>query len=89
MAHIFKVREKKYMILIKYLVENDYAYPCFCTSEEIEEIREVQEKRKDRIGYYGRWAVCRNLSNEERALKIQNKESYVLRIKSQGDLIKK
>ena len=27
-----------------YLVSNDYAYPCFCTPEELEETREVQEK---------------------------------------------
>lgn len=78
-----------YNTFAKYLVENDYAYPCFCSSEDIEEIRKRQEKNKDRIGYYGRFARCRNLTNEERAEKIKNGESYVLRLKSTGDFNKK
>ena len=78
-----------YKTFAKYLVENDYAYPCFCSSEDIEEIRKRQEKNKDRIGYYGRFAKCRYLSNEERAEKIKNGESYVLRLKSTGDFNKK
>lgn len=78
-----------YKTFAKYLVENDYAYPCFCSSEDIEEIRKRQEKNKDRIGYYGRFAKCRYLSNEERAEKIKNGESYVLRLKSTGDFNRK
>lgn len=78
-----------YKTFAKYLVENDYAYPCFCSSEDIEEIRKRQEKNKDRIGYYGRFAKCRYLSNEERAEKIKNGERYVLRLKSTGDFNRK
>ena len=78
-----------YNTFAKYLVENDYAYPCFCSSEDIEEIRKRQESNKDRIGYYGRFARCRNLTNEERAERIKNHESYVLRLKSTGDFDKK
>ena len=78
-----------YNTFAKYLVENDYAYPCFCSSEDIEDIRKRQEKNKDRIGYYGRFAKCRYLSNEDRAEKIKNGESYVLRLKSTGDFNKK
>lgn len=78
-----------YNTFAKYLVENDYAYPCFCSSEDIEEIRKRQEKNKDRIGYYGRFARCRHLTNEERAERIKNGESYVLRLKSTGDFNKK
>lgn len=78
-----------YNTYAKYLVENDYAYPCFCSSEDIEGIRKEQEQKKDRIGYYGHYAKCRNLTNEERAKRIKNKESYVLRIKSTGDFNKK
>ena len=78
-----------YNTYAKYLVENDYAYPCFCRSEDIEEIRKIQENKKDRIGYYGKYAKCRNMSNEERIEKIKNGERYVLRIKSTGDFNKR
>ena len=82
-------RKEIYETFAKYLVENDYAYPCFCSSEDIDEIRTMQEKHKHRIGYYGKFAKCRNLTNEERAERIKNGESYVLRIKSTGDFNKK
>ncbi len=74
-----------YNTFAKWLVENDYAYPCFCSEEDINEIRKVQESKKDRIGYYGKYAKCRFLSNEERAERIKNGEKFVLRLKSTGD----
>lgn len=78
-----------YNTFAKWLVENDYAYPCFCSEEDINEIRNVQENKKDRIGYYGKYARCRNLTNEERAERIKNGEKFVLRLKSTGDFNKK
>ena len=78
-----------YNTFAKWLVENDYAYPCFCSEEDINEIRSVQESKKDRIGYYGKYARCRNLTNEERAERIKNGEKFVLRLKSTGDFNKK
>lgn len=78
-----------YNTFAKYLVENDYAYPCFCTSEDLEDIRKFQEEKKDRIGYYGKYAKCRNISTEEKIKRIQNNEKYVLRLKSTGDYNKK
>lgn len=78
-----------YNTFAKWLVENDYAYPCFCSEEDINEIRNVQENKKDRIGYYGKYARCRFLSNEERAERIKNGEKFVLRLKSTGDFNKK
>lgn len=78
-----------YHTFAKWLVENDYAYPCFCSEEDINEIRNVQENKKDRIGYYGKYARCRFLSNEERAERIKNGEKFVLRLKSTGDFNKK
>ena len=78
-----------YNTFAKYLVENDYAYPCFCSSEDLENIRKFQEEKKDRIGYYGKYAKCRNMSIEEKIKRIQNNEKYVLRLKSTGDYNKK
>lgn len=87
--YIQSKRVEIYHAFAKWLVENDYAYPCFCSEEDINEIRSVQESKKDRIGYYGKYAKCRFLSNEERAEKIKNGEKFVLRLKSTGDFNKK
>ncbi len=60
------------------LLENGSAYKCFCTPEDLEEMRQVLAKKGGRQGYDRR---CRNLSAEE----IQEKEaqgmSYVVRLK--------
>ena len=66
------LRKEIYESYAKYLLEQGKAYPCFCTSEEVEEIRQKQENAKIRPGYYGVWAKCRNLSVEEAAEKIKN-----------------
>ena len=69
---------------IKYLIAQGKAYPCFCTQEELDEIRQKQESAKIRPGYYGVWAKCRNLTVEESAEKIKNGEPYIIRFKSPG-----
>jgi glutamyl-tRNA synthetase len=78
-----------YDIVIKYMVENDLAYPCFCTHEELDEIREKQESLKVNPGYYGEYAKCRKLSVEEMIQKIKNNEPYVIRFKSMGNELEK
>lgn len=83
--YIQSQRKQIYDVFAKYMIENDYAYPCFCTEEELNEIREYQKNNKLRIGYYGRYAHCRNLSNEERIKKILMGESYTIRLKSTGN----
>ena len=82
-------RREIYNAYAKRLVEMGLAYPCFCTQEEIDEIRKVQEINKERIGYYGSYAKCRYLSNEERAERIKNGEPYIVRFASPGDFNKK
>lgn len=78
-----------YHTVAKYLVSIGRAYPCFCTEEELTEMRTHQEDIKDRIGYYGHYAKCRNLSMEEIKKHIKNKDKWVLRLKSMGDFNKK
>ena len=87
--YIQSKRIEIYHTFAKWLVENDYAYPCFCSEEDSNERKKIQESEKDRIGYYGKYAKCRNLTNEERAEKIKNGEKFVLRLKSTGDFNKK
>ena len=78
-------RKEIYQTFIKYLIEIGRAYPCFCSKEELRELREQQEKDKVRTGYYGKYAKYRNLPIEEAAKKIKNKEDYIIRFKSSGD----
>ena len=78
------LRKDIYQAYAKYMLEQGKAYPCFCTTEELEETRKKQETAKVRTGYYGVWAKCRNLSVEEAAEKIKNGENYIIRFKSPG-----
>ncbi len=78
-----------YNTVAKYLVSIGRAYPCFCSEDDLNNMREIQEKRKDRIGYYGHYAKCRNLSYDEIKKHIDNGDKWVLRLKSQGDFNKK
>ena len=82
----YKQSERKeiYQAYAKYMIEQGKAYPCFCSQEEIDEIRQKQETAKIRPGYYGVWAKCRHLTLEEMAEKIKNGESYIIRFKSPG-----
>ncbi len=87
--YIQSQRKDIYVSAAKYIVSLGRAYPCFCTEEKINEIRKTQKNKKDRIGYYGSYAKCRNLSYEEVEQKIKNNESFVIRLKSMGDFNKK
>ncbi len=78
------LRKEIYQSYAKYMIGQGKAYPCFCTPEEGEEIRQKQEAAKIRPGYYGVWAKCRNITVEEAAEKIKNGESYIIRFKSPG-----
>ena len=83
--YIQSERKEIYESYAKKLIEEGLAYPCFCTEKDLTIMREKQEHKKTRIGYYGNWAKCRNLTNEERAQKIKNGEKYIIRLKSPGN----
>ena len=78
------LRKDIYQAYAKYMIVQGKAYPCFCTPEDLDEIRQKQEAAKLRTGYYGVWAKCRNLSVEEMAEKIKAGEPYIIRFKSPG-----
>lgn len=83
--YIQSEREDIYKAFAKKLIVEDKAYPCFCSHEEIEHIKEIQAKNKEQIGYYGRWAKCRKLTIEDVIEKINNGEKYIIRLKSRGN----
>src|SRR5512138_2391163 len=60
------------------LVESGHAYPCFCTPERLEKMREEQKKRKEPMHYDG---LCRRLDPDEAARRIANGERHVIRFK--------
>lgn len=74
-----------YHTYVKDLIEKNLAYPCFCTEEQRQASREKQEQDKLRTGYYGEFALCRNLTPEEAITRIQNGQPYVVRLRSFGD----
>jgi glutamyl-tRNA synthetase len=77
-------RKEIYQTYAKRLVQEGLAYPCFCTAEELDEMRTKQEEAGVTPGYYGEYASCRNLSYEEIEEKIKAGAPYVLRLKSPG-----
>ncbi|MFA5466495.1 MAG: glutamate--tRNA ligase family protein [Candidatus Izemoplasmatales bacterium] len=82
-------RKPIYDIVIKHLITEGLAYPCFCTIEELDQIRRVQEAKKENPGYYGAYAKCRHLSAAEAITKIEFGAPYVIRFRSNGDESKK
>ena len=87
--YIQSKRADIYRVAIKYLISQGRAYPCFCSQAELDDIRSKQEKMKLIPGYYGQFAKCRFLTNDERAERIKNGQPFVIRFKSSGNHIRK
>lgn len=81
-----RLRKDIYQCFAKSLVERGLSYPCFCSEEKLTEMRETQISKKLNFGYYGEWAVCRNLSYDEIKSRIDAGEEYVLRFRSSGNI---
>lgn len=81
-------RAEIYQTYAKALVEQGLAYPCFCSADELDEIRAAQENESIK-GYWGKWAKCRDLSFEQIKANIDAGMSWTLRLKSPGELDKK
>ena len=80
-------RKEIYQTFAKELVRKGLAYPCFCTAEELDELRTKQEELKlDDKGYYGEYAKCRNLTFAEIEENIKQGKEYVLRLRAQGEV---
>lgn len=81
-------RKEIYQVFAKSLVLQGLAYPCFCSPEEIEEIRNSQEN-EDIKGYFGKYAKCRDLTLDEIRKNIADGKGWTLRLKSPGDITRK
>ncbi|MGD0172850.1 MAG: glutamate--tRNA ligase [Anaerolineales bacterium] len=68
-----------YLEYARQLIENDKAYPCFCTAERLAAVREEQRRRKEQPVYDG---MCRKLSASEAAHRVAAGEPHVVRFKT-------
>jgi glutamyl-tRNA synthetase len=75
-------RERIYHTYARELLRRDRAYPCFCTREELARMTEEQNAAKVQTGYYGSWARCRNLSQDEVISRLKAGRPYTIRFRS-------
>jgi glutamyl-tRNA synthetase len=81
-------RASIYHTVIKQLIHQGDAYPCFATQEELDFLRKEQEKQKVLPGYYGPYAKYRDLDPMQAIAMIQEGKPWVIRFKSYGHLTK-
>ena len=75
-----------YHVFAKKLVAQGHAYPCFCTEEELSDMRQKQEANKETTGYYGQYAIWRDRSLEDVKASLDQGLSWVLRFRSNGNI---
>ena len=74
-----------YRAFVKSLVARGRAYPCFCSEEELASLRDRQTEAKKITGYYGEYARCRNLTEEQIYQNLDAGKPFVIRLKSEGN----
>jgi glutamyl-tRNA synthetase len=75
-------RERIYHTYARELMRNGHAYPCFCTRQELARMTEEQNAAKLQTGYYGSWARCRNLSQDEVMSRVEAGQPYTIRFRA-------
>ncbi len=78
-----------YRSFAKKLIEENKAYPCFLTEDEISKIRISQEKEQLTPGIYSGYSKYRDWDKsqsitEEIVARIKNNDKFVIRLKSRG-----
>ena len=75
-----------YHVYAKKLVAEGLAYPCFCTEQELADMRAQQEAAKETTGYYGKYAMWRDRSLEDIKSQLAANNPWVLRFRSTGSI---
>ena len=75
-----------YHVYAKKLVAEGMAYPCFCTEQELADMRAQQEANKENTGYYGKYAMWRDRSMEDVQAQLSAGNPWVLRFRSTGSI---
>jgi glutamyl-tRNA synthetase len=68
----------RYREIAKRLVESGHAYPCFCSEERLEAVREAQAARKERQVYD---RACSSIAPAEAARRVASGEPAVIRFR--------
>jgi len=71
-------RRKLYHEYAWKLVERGHAFPCFCTPDRLEKIRQQQMKNRQNPRYDG---TCRNLHQDDGRRRTDSGEKFVIRFK--------
>lgn len=79
------MRAEIYQTYVKDLIIKGLAYPCFCTEEDLSQVRQIQEEQKIRTGYHGKWAKHRDITYQEAKALIDEGKSFVIRLRSPGN----
>lgn len=66
----------------RHLVATGHAYPCFCTPERLQAVREAQQARKEPTGYDRH---CRGLPADEADARVAAGEPHVIRFRTPRD----
>ena len=82
-------RTAYYATYVQQLLDRGLAYPCFCSTEELETIRSEQESKKVRPGYWGEWARWRDQPEVQVEQALMAGQPYVIRLRSSGDISKR
>jgi glutamyl-tRNA synthetase len=78
-------RREIYQQHANWLIEHGHAYPCFCTPDRLEKVRQEQMKNKQNPRYDG---TCRRLDPDEAARRVAAGERHVVRFRvpSEGSI---
>ncbi len=77
-------RASIYMAFALQLLRQSKAYPCFATTEDLQDNVKKQQAAKVRPGYYGQWALWRDRSDADVVAALDANKPFVLRFKSSG-----
>ncbi|WP_437677588.1 glutamate--tRNA ligase [Sorangium sp. So ce131] len=68
------------------LIRRGFAYPCFCTVEELDAIRQEQMALTVKPGYHGRWAKWRDAPLDRVKEALAAGTPFVLRLRAPDDV---
>lgn len=79
-------RAATYQSYARELLRQGKAYLCFATADELAGNRRAQQDAHVPTGYYGRWAIWRDATDEQVRAKLAEGTPYVVRFRSPGAL---
>ncbi|MEU1086436.1 glutamate--tRNA ligase [Streptomyces sp. NPDC005576] len=74
-------RREIYLSHVRDLLRRGVAYLCFCAKDRLAANAEAQRASRSPLGYYGKWAACRSLPDDEVARRLADGSPYVVRFR--------